>query len=133
MAEARLVAEAFLDQLPHRIHFGRLDREDGAAGVAHEVLALPGVGRRVETRAVAEMAVTHQSDLLQGLEVAIDRGQIRAGQTSREAVGDLLSRDRRVGRVQRLEHEAPGRGDPQALRAQYVHRGLDVVRCERRT
>ena len=77
-----------------------------------DVLALAGAGRHVQARAMAEMAVPYEPDLLERLEVAVHRREVRARQAAGKAVGDLLGRDRGMGGVQGLEHQTSGRGDP---------------------
>ena len=51
-------------------------------------------GRHVQARPMAEVEVPDEADLLERLEVAVDRREVRARQPAGEAVGDLLGGDR---------------------------------------
>ena len=91
-----------------------------AAALADEVLALAAC-TDVAAGAMAEMDVLDEADPLERLEVAIDRGQVGHGQGA-PAFRDLLGAERRVRRVERLEHHTPRAGEPQPARAQRRHR-----------
>ena len=72
----------------------------------------------------------HEAEALERLEVAVDRGEVRGRQLA-DALGDLLGAERRVGRVERLEHHPARTRQPQAARAQRRDRlgqrlGLDA-------
>src|SRR5450759_624999 len=77
MGEAGLEAELLAHLGANRVELLACDRADGVAGLADEVLVL-GSGERVEARPVAEVDVSDEPDLLQRLQVAIDRGEIGA-------------------------------------------------------
>src|SRR5688500_16641136 len=64
VAEASLVAEALLDERPHRLHLLGRDGGDRAARVADQVLTIARARRRVEPGPVAEVEVPHQADVL---------------------------------------------------------------------
>ena len=51
-----------------------------------------------------------EAELLDALEVAVDRAEVEGGEPAAEAVGDLLGRGRGFGGEQRAEH-GPRRGD----------------------
>ena len=76
------------------------------------------------------MPVAHEADLLQGLEVAVHRGEVGAREAALQPIGDLLRGDRGVGGVERFEHEAPGRRDPQAPRPQRAHGRVEIGRVD---
>ena len=56
-----------------------------------------------------------QAELLERLEVAVDRAEV--GRQPPVEPAAILRAERAVGAVERLEHEAPGGGDAQPARA----------------
>ena len=88
-----------------RVEALRVEGLERAALLACDELDRARARERVQTGAVAEVHVAHEPQLLEHVEVAVDRREIRAGQTAGKRVGA----DRPVGRVQGLEH-LPARG-----------------------
>src|SRR5207245_2120273 len=84
--------------------------------LAHEIVPVR-TDTLVASGAVAEVDVAHEPKALEGLQVAIDRSEIRAGQPAVEPARDLLRLDWALGGVDRLEHEAAGRRESQAVSA----------------
>src|SRR5580704_14721792 len=107
--EARPVAELALDQLTHRVELLRHDRSVLRAALTSEVLALTGDSQRMQSGAVPEVNVSNQPDVLERLQVAVDRSDVRGGHAPADAFGYLLRRHRPVRGEQRLKHE-PARG-----------------------
>jgi hypothetical protein len=95
----------------------RVDGEHRITGLADEVL-LRATGQNVETRPVTEMHVAHEPDLLETLQVAVHRREVRPRHAPDDALGDLLRGKRRLGSEQGLEHQSPGRRRAQAALAQ---------------
>jgi hypothetical protein len=54
------------------------------------------------------------------VEVAVERGEVAAGEPAVEAAGEPVGADGAVGGEQRLEHEPPGGGDAVAVGAQHA-------------
>ena len=126
MVEARFEPGRRADRLPCGVQLVGVHGRDVLAALAHEELAGPSRGR-VAARPVAEMDVADDAQLLERLEVPVDRGEIGTRQPAAEPVGDLLGRDRGRRRVQRLEHQPAGRGQAQALGPNRSPRHLRVV------
>ena len=102
VAEARAEAGRLAHGLAHAVELLRRHRALGAAALAHEVLAL-APRAHVAARRRGRGARAAEAEPLERLEVAVDRGEI-GGRQLAEALGDLLGAERRVGRVERLEH-----------------------------
>src|SRR4051794_34653097 len=94
-----------------------LERDVPVAGVAQRQGAVPAA-EDVAPWPVAEVDVLDEAEALEGLEVAVDRRQVRWGQLPVEAGGDGVGGHRRIGGVERFEHEAPGGRYAQAAGAQ---------------
>ena len=110
MREAGAVADGVEHRRAHVVELGGRDGADGAARLADHELAL-AAGRVVEARAVAEVDVAHEPDVLEHLEVAIGRGDVAVA-------GELLGAQRPVGGEERLEQLAARGRDAQAAVAQ---------------
>lgn len=95
----------FVDQIGGRV-------DDGAAGVADDVHVIV-VGRAVGRRAVTEVGVPHQADLLEQFEVSVDRRDVDSG----DCIADLLRR-RMPQPAYRVENLLALRGHAQPARAQ---------------
>ena len=119
VAEARAEPGRLLHGVAHAVEALRRHGVLRAAALADEVLALPP-GAYVAPGAVPEVDVLHEAQPLERLEVAVDRGQVRDRQLA-DTLGDLLGAERGIGRIQRLEHHAPGSREPQAAGAQRGH------------
>src|SRR4051812_19967196 len=120
VGEVRVEARRVLDGVVNLGGHGGAERHAGAAGLAHGPAAV-AAGQRVQAGTVAEVHVLHEADRLERVEVAVDRCEVRRRQLPVQPAGDVVGAHRTFGRVQRLEHEAAGRGDPQAAGAQGAH------------
>jgi hypothetical protein len=98
------------------------ERDAAVAGVAHRPAAV-AAGERVQPGAVPEVDVLDEPGLLQRVEVAVDGAEVGRRQRAVQTAGHGLGAHRPFGRVERLEHEAAGSGDPQAAGAQGAHGG----------
>ena len=67
---------------------------------------------------MGDVQVLHEPGGRERLEVAVQRGEVRAGQAAAETAGELVGARGRIGGEQGLEHEPPGGGDAQASGAQ---------------
>jgi hypothetical protein len=129
VGKSSCVAEQMLDQLAYRIQLRRRDRAIGGTPLARQVLALAGHGQRVQSGAVAEVDVPDDARILECLEIAVHRRDVRAWHAAADAFRDLLRRHRPIGGQQRLDHQATRRrhashGDPCG--------GSTRTRCQRR-
>lgn len=106
--EACTVAELALDEPPHAVELVEREWAVVAAALAGQILASPGDRQGVQPRAVPEMHVVHEADVLERLEVAVHGGDVRRGHATADPVGDLLSRHRPVRGEQRLQDEPAG-------------------------
>ena len=79
---------------------------------------------------MAEVDVADDAELLEALEVAVDRARFQA--RARRVGGDLLGGDRPLGGEQRFQHEAGGCRHPVAFGAQQREDLLDVGEAARR-
>ena len=82
-------------------------------------------GQRVEARAVAVVHVAHHADALEGLEVAVDRGDVRGRDVARTGC-DLLGAQRAAGPRQGFDDEPAGAGQPQSAQAHGLRRRVQV-------
>src|SRR6478609_5038238 len=89
--EAGVEAERFADHRAGGVELLGVGDGDLAAGFANEVLAFAFADQAVEAWAVTEVHVAHDAELLEALEVAIDRRELDRAPAHR-AVGDLLGR-----------------------------------------
>src|SRR4051812_19848147 len=120
VGEVRVEARRVLDGVVNLGGHGGAERHAGAAGLAHGPAAV-AAGQRVQAGTVAEVYVLHEADRLERVEVAVDRAEVRRRQLPVQPAGDVLGAHRTFGCVERLEHEAAGRGDPQAAGPQGAH------------
>jgi hypothetical protein len=105
VAEARLVAKGLLDRGADRVKARGGHAVDAVTALADEVLAFGVVLEGVEAGAVADVDVSHHAELLEVLEVAIHRADVRGRQLSAKTGGDELGRDGAVGGEQRRQHD----------------------------
>src|SRR4051812_8640628 len=129
--EARLVAERLAHALAHVVQPRRVDGGQAPAALAYEVLACASAREHVAARTVAGVHMADDAELLQALEIAIDRGRL---QLRRE----LLRGQRSGRREQRLQHRLRRHRHAvagAAQRRQYVVDRLELerlaLRCER--
>jgi hypothetical protein len=116
VAEARPESRRGLDCPAHAVQVLRRYGAVRSAALAHEVLALPP-RQHIAPCPVPEMDVLNEAEALQRLEIAVHGSEIRGRRIS-SAFRDLLGTERRVGRVQRLEHHAARPRETQAASAQ---------------
>ena len=124
VAEARSEPRRLAHGPPHAVELLGRHGPLRPAALADEVLPLPA-GPHVPPGAVPEVDVLHQPEALERLEVAVDRGEI-GGRQCADALRDLLGAERHIGRIQRLEHDAPRCRQAQAAGAQD---GDGLVQC----
>src|SRR5271155_119592 len=74
--KARAVAELKLDQLAYPVELLGSDSSIVRAALTCEVLPVPGHGQRVEAPAVAEVHMANDADVLERLQVAVDRPDV---------------------------------------------------------
>jgi hypothetical protein len=96
--------------------------DDRAAVMAHDVDVIV-LGRAVGRRAVVEVGVPHQTELLEQLQGAVHGGQVDLGRGVRDLFGCGVTH-----RTHGAEHAFALRGDPQATGVQ----GLGQVRAGHR-
>src|SRR3954452_19030228 len=118
VGEAGVEAKRFADRLARAVEPFGLGDPDLAAGLADEVLAFAVADEAVEPGAVTEVDMADHTELLEALEVAVDRGQLDL------LAGDLLGRDEALGGEQRLEDLATR---PREAPAVATDRGLDLL------
>ena len=75
--EMRLEPGRSPDRLARATELTGAHGRDALAALAHEKIARPSCGR-VAARSVSEVDVPDDADLLERLEVAVDRGEVRA-------------------------------------------------------
>ena len=126
MAETCVVAEGGAQLVADRIEPAGRDGRDAVAALADQVLVVLA-GERVEPGPVADMQVGDHAEVLQAVEVAVDRGELQLGQRAAEPAGDVLGRRGAVGGEERVQHQARGRRHAVAGLAQRRHHGLGVV------
>jgi hypothetical protein len=130
VAEARAPARLTLDCRASAVEGIRINRLRTVTALAHEVLTRARAGERVHARTVTQMKMAQQPKCLKGLEVAVDRGEVRTRNATVESAGDLLGRERLIGPVERLEHQAPGGRNPQSTGPERGNCGLHVGRVD---
>ncbi len=109
VAEPNEIARGSTHRFTHGVEHRRVQPRDPTASLADEVLAVLAGDEGVEPRPVSDVDMADGANLLEALQVAVDGGQLQRGQTSSQALGDVLGRDRPPGVEQRVEHQA-GRG-----------------------
>lgn len=127
VGESRLVAEAAPDGAPDRIELSRLDARHLAAALAGEVFALLRTHQRIQARAMTDVDVADQSELLELGEVPVNRGCVHRRAGPAHPPRQVLGGDRPIGIEERLEHEPPGRRDPVSAVPEGLHRLLQVA------
>jgi hypothetical protein len=124
--KARLVAELLPDALANRVQLLGENRPNRAAELAVQILPLAVAVKCVEASAVAEVDMVHEPVALEGLKVAMYRGQVEASLT-----GDVSGRHGTAGREQRLQSESPRGRDPEPSIAQRGDRLGEVADRQR--
>jgi len=122
VGEAGVEAGRFQHDVADAVQGFVVERDLVVAGVAHRPAAV-APDERVQAGAVAEVDVLDEPGLLQRVEVAIDGAEIGRRKPAVQTAGHGLGAHGPFGRVERLEHEAAGSGDPQAAGAQGAHGG----------
>ncbi len=129
--EARAVAELALYEIAHRVELLWCHGAVVRTALACEVLALAGHGQRVKPRSVAEVHVSNHADVLERLQVAIHRADVRGRHAAADPFSDLLGGHRSVGGQERLQHEPPSGRHAKAPRAHDRHCAAQVLNRER--
>src|SRR5262245_60635874 len=89
--EPGAVAQLALDQGADGVEPAGRHGLERAALLAGDEVEVAGRGQRVETRAVPDVEVADEADLLERVEVAVDRGEVGGRQPALEAGRDLVS------------------------------------------
>ena len=108
----REIAEQLFDPVPNRIELVRSEGADRAAALARDELPLAAADQRLEAGPMSEVDMAREPVLLERLEIAVDRGELKA-----QAAPDVLGRYRTVGREQGLQHQPTGGGQSESSRA----------------
>ena len=101
------------------------------ARVADQVLVHAAARAHVEPGPVAEVEVPDEPDLLERLQVAVDRRHVGAGLAA-DQLGQPLGGQRLAAGVERVEQQAPRRRHPQPALAHHGHGVGDVGRSHHR-
>ena len=129
VGEPGLMAEALADQVADLVEIAGLHRRVPAADVADQVLARAQADACVEAGSMPEVDVADEADALQRLEVAVDRGRVRA---ALQPLHELLGRDRLRGLEQGLQHDPARGGGSQAAVPDRSQGGIEIGGLDRR-